>query len=1025
MTSEIDDLIDQSFIRGKSSVSRAELLWGLKTLEPDQHERIAAILGFERYPELDQKEDQQYRQQPEIQPEESNIGRNIGSDQQPELIDKPEPALATSSSFYRIISRTIDPTHSQSEARALSLPDWFTQASPTLLTETATRIPACHQIQPLYTELADWSRVLPFLQKVLGAHVEGRKPDTAQLVKLVANGEMIRRIPRKQRYSWSAKARVLIDVTDDNFPYRRDFLQLRERLVQLRGDEGLDVQFVYDEPGGTIARYDQKREIIEPWRLPEPGTPILILSDLAMQSQSRQSLYSWLAFGQLLNAQSWRATVLMPVAERNIDNRLLEYFDCVVWDRASRFKLIKGDYQSEKDKRNHADSIDQLLTYFFASVRVDSGLLRVLRHMLPGSFDVGHEAAIWRHTAVISEGDEWGWLADSKSQYLEKARRLIADLPSEQKQKFIELIGRYHSRYPDELYFEAMYNLKLLELKLPEEVDVATEKFMQDMVATYRDNLQNSLLHGWVKRHLARHESQVWRDRHEYWLPFLAFARIQDARLKSETEVEWPKDMTQAEIETVLSYINHAKSWRIYWLRQEGEKLVLLAADQQPESTALHDEWAAQSRSGSLVLSLRLNDTRIFYVHDNGQGHQRIVSLDLTEVGKNTFRFPTAGHHTFQIGRERFALDVMAAQQQKQDWMRFLGSGSEGLYAESVNPQNEVYRWYWHPPEWDAKTGMLPGFWFYLPVSTISLQPEWETAWNRDQFGLYADVEILKITQRFRWIEPTSFLMGSPEDEAGRYGDETQHTVILTQGYWLAETACTQALWEAVMHSNLSEFKGEVKPVENVSWNDIQNFLEQLNKQHSELNLRLPTEAEWENACRAGTTGAFNFDGELSLDKVNYRGTWEYESDKWGEGALKETADVKSYPPNAWGLYEMHGNVWEWCQDWYGDYAAETVIDPKGAESGDSRVLRGGSWFNFGRLCRSAYRLHDDPSYRNDRTGFRLARGHELKPVRSVRAGQQPAGSHAGGARGGQTGDGLRGGKEPKGMLDRFKDLMK
>jgi formylglycine-generating enzyme required for sulfatase activity len=119
-----------------------------------------------------------------------------------------------------------------------------------------------------------------------------------------------------------------------------------------------------------------------------------------------------------------------------------------------------------------------------------------------------------------------------------------------------------------------------------------------------------------------------------------------------------------------------------------------------------------------------------------------------------------------------------------------------------------------------------------------------------------------------------------------------------------------------------------LKPVENVSWEDVQHFIE---KNH-QLKLRLPTEAEWENACRAGTETAFHFDSDIALDQVNYRGTWD-DNENWGEGALQQTAEVKRYPPNAWGLYEMHGNVWEWCQDWYGDYPSEPVVDPQGRDT--------------------------------------------------------------------------------------------
>ena len=153
-------------------------------------------------------------------------------------------------------------------------------------------------------------------------------------------------------------------------------------------------------------------------------------------------------------------------------------------------------------------------------------------------------------------------------------------------------------------------------------------------------------------------------------------------------------------------------------------------------------------------------------------------------------------------------------------------------------------------------------------------------------------------------------------------------------------------------------------------------------------------------------------------------------SDKWGEGALQQTAEVKSYPANAWGLYEMHGNVWEWCQDWYGSYPAQPMTDPTGPDTGDNRVLRGGSWINHGRDCRSASRNGYSPGDANYDIGFRLARGHQSGQSSSG-ADQQPAGTHAAAARGAQTGDGLRdagakpkgiktGAKKPKGMIDKY-----
>jgi formylglycine-generating enzyme required for sulfatase activity len=237
------------------------------------------------------------------------------------------------------------------------------------------------------------------------------------------------------------------------------------------------------------------------------------------------------------------------------------------------------------------------------------------------------------------------------------------------------------------------------------------------------------------------------------------------------------------------------------------------------------------------------------------------------------------------------------------------------------------------------------------------------------------------VRHAFRWIEPGTFTMGSPAAEKGRYDDELQHQVTLSKGFWMAETTVTQALWQAVMGEKPSHFKGDNRPVEKVSWDDAQAFIAKLNQVHPDLMVRLPTEAEWEYACRAGTQTPFNFGAELSLNNVNYRGTWEYKAEEWGDGAKKETTDVASYPCNAWGLYDMHGNVWEWCQDvWQEKLSAEPVTDPliAGGEqkAGVGRVVRGGSWFNFGRNVRSAYRYRSGPDARDGYLGFRLALGH-------------------------------------------------
>ncbi len=215
--------------------------------------------------------------------------------------------------------------------------------------------------------------------------------------------------------------------------------------------------------------------------------------------------------------------------------------------------------------------------------------------------------------------------------------------------------------------------------------------------------------------------------------------------------------------------------------------------------------------------------------------------------------------------------------------------------------------------------------------------------------------------------------MGSPASEAERSNDEIQHRVILTEGFWLADTACTQALWQAVMGDNPSGFKGEERPVETVSWQDVQYFIKRLNTLAPDGGFRLPTEAEWEYACRAGTTTPFWFGDQISPEQVNYDGNYPYSGGPKGK-YRKETVDVKALPCNGWGLYQMHGNVWEWCQDRYGAYPSATVVDPVGPAAGAARVIRGGSWLVSARRVRAASRYGRDPGDRHAILGFRCAR---------------------------------------------------
>lgn len=217
-------------------------------------------------------------------------------------------------------------------------------------------------------------------------------------------------------------------------------------------------------------------------------------------------------------------------------------------------------------------------------------------------------------------------------------------------------------------------------------------------------------------------------------------------------------------------------------------------------------------------------------------------------------------------------------------------------------------------------------------------------------------------------IPKGKFLMGSPEDEKNRHTDETQHEVDLTKDFYLSETEITREQFLAFVKE--SGYKWDVKkpdfqtsddhPVVAVTWDNATAFCEWLSKKEGRT-YRLPTEAEWEYACRGGTKSAYSTGTKLSSDDANFN------------KKHKGTRPVKSYQPNKFGLYDMHGNVWEWTSDWGDYYPNSRVTDPMGAQSGMYRMCRGGSWYDTSLFCRSAWRGWIMPWNRDYITGFRVA----------------------------------------------------
>lgn len=275
--------------------------------------------------------------------------------------------------------------------------------------------------------------------------------------------------------------------------------------------------------------------------------------------------------------------------------------------------------------------------------------------------------------------------------------------------------------------------------------------------------------------------------------------------------------------------------------------------------------------------------------------------------------------------------------------------------------------------------------------------PDWADTWGQDEHGPWVGFTIDEVTQRMRWIPPGKFLMGSPSTEEGRNDREgPRHEVTISQGYWLFNTPCTQALWQVVMGENPSHFKGPLRPVEQVSWEDVQSFLEKINERIVGLDLVLPTEAQWEYACRAGTvttTYAGNLEilGENNaplLDAIAWYGGnsgHEYNLDtivnssEWLNKQYPHvnagTRKVAQKQANPWGLYDMLGNVLEWCQDGMRKYSENSEIDPVGPINRvASRTVHGGSWIDYARVLRASYRRAFESDEHYYSIGFRAAR---------------------------------------------------
>ena len=771
-------------------------------------------------------------------------------------------------------------------------------------------------------------RLLPCLRQDKAT----QRVDVERLMEQASRAEFITELPVKRQRRDTQALQIIDDRQVHLMPYWLDHSWLTFHLMGVMPEYRLSRAVI--EQGEVEPQSIQHYEL-DDYQLPPEGSTILLMSDLGVLAGRlpayQRLLDQWLA-------QGYQLVVVTPCHAADYSDVLASRVTLVSWEAWCDRLPEKGaaDDEAPCPRQEWAET---LLTLCSAAVRVEPELLRSVRYSLnkhllsegKPPLPAAAESLAWQHHSVIQKHSV---AATVDSEANKRWQASLKQTSPALKQTVFGVMREWRAILPDEIWFEEFLA-----------VDCCADDELRALSWFKEDaSVVEAFFHYVNQRALSGAGlSAEQLPRYQAWMHRVS-ARMTEAVVSegcfSESVQLCLQQITDDQgnvpgghvLDPRLTAPAHTSRVRqSAWLCQLGNRLVVKR----------HDAFEIPRQRSSLIARLDYRELQLKVVR-RGQSFK----VDLPEQLGDTF-IPLAG--------------------------------TEGLVPQSMRLQT------------DLTELTLEGF----------RRPAWAKRVGRDAYGVFAELEIpseagRELVQCFRWIPAGTFMMGSPESEAERSDWEDYHQVTLTRGYWLADTAVTQAVWVAVMGDNPARFSENVQcPVEQVSWNDSDEFIRRLAQligkglleQHPTLRgtfgenaLRLPIKAEWEYACRAGTTTPFYFGESISSEKVNFDGSMPYNNGPKSEGRNKTVA-VKSLPANQWGLYEMHGNVWEWCADaWNNSMGSQSVVDPchSGGDDAD-RVLRGGSWAGNGRFVRSAYRDFNLPDGRSDRIGFRLSLGHELK----------------------------------------------
>lgn len=778
-----------------------------------------------------------------------------------------------------------------------------------------------------YRDLVPWARAFPRVRRHCD-HIVAGSVDWPRLISELALRKSVVRLPRRSRSAWPPSLILVLDLDRRLAAFHYDFHRLAEQCASISPIHGIEIRVVTKGPNGgwrhwTHARHEQRfsSQVLQigsvAWKI-IPGTTVVVASDLGIYAYDKRTEVQaeWLVWGNRLRHAGARMVVLAPVGRVPISWDILRIFDVVRWSPDShwaRERPRETSYQYSaglEGEARAAELVDQLLAMAAMALRVDPPLLRKWCGLLVPGGSAELEGRLWNHPHI----EKRGLTCSMRSEFVDAHLGRLSRLPRELVEAGWKAIQRDHEHLRRSMNCAEKLRYSVIsrgEGQSKVEAISFVKRLLHGLTGTTLswDEIQ-------IHLRIARLIQTVAVGSVRAQDPFM-FAMLDDCVDRWRTgQIRGGGDIARP------SYVG-------CWI-QHGEKILYVSSREYKFGQRLVPYFELINGGGDV------------WVKSGEQCHwldrrESVVAL------RNEWLM--AGEVELGAGLNRWDLRRRTVP----PWVEGSCQRDGQLFLCHTAPNGD-------PVEWSASGDL-----------SCEVVPS-KMFMGTDSYGLFVDATVLthkRITFRLRYIPAGRFAMGSAYGD----GDEDEyprHEVLLTKGFWLGDTPCTQALWGAVMGDDSRVFGSrpiaDEHPVINIGWNEAKLFLERL----AELLPRgcqptLPTEAEWEYAARAGTSTAYWW-GNNSDD---LRANWN--------GQRGGTTPVHRYEPNPWGLHDMHGNVWEWCRDDKRDYKTGVVCDPVGSLDSYSRASRGGSWFITHREARSASRDKWALDARSVFQGFRVA----------------------------------------------------